>query len=162
MHNLNFDPASPLGLRIVEFFNRIKTEIEANDGSWDGGDVVEALGVWFEELGIDADGDAIAAASAVPIPLQDCRGHHDCTTVYRAGDRSVPFGTYKTRAAAQDHAEDHAITVLGADSCHWEPSEPELDQEQVLYVHYGRAKCGTSITVTPIRVEERYDPDADM
>lgn len=27
--------------------------IEANDGEWDGGDTVEALGAWFERLGID-------------------------------------------------------------------------------------------------------------
>ncbi|MFF2620112.1 hypothetical protein [Kitasatospora sp. NPDC058046] len=73
MHQLNFDPQSALGAQVVRLFNRIKTEIENRDGSWDGGDVVNELGPWLGDLGIDITGDAIvpdaAAAGVTPRTL---------------------------------------------------------------------------------------------
>uniref|UniRef100_UPI002F90C54B hypothetical protein n=1 Tax=Kitasatospora sp. NBC_01519 TaxID=2903576 RepID=UPI002F90C54B len=64
MHKLTFDPQSALGAQVVNLFNHLKTDVEDNDGSWDGGDVVDALTRWLGELGIDIDGDAIVADTA--------------------------------------------------------------------------------------------------
>ncbi|MER7671277.1 hypothetical protein ABTY61_22810 [Kitasatospora sp. NPDC096128] len=94
MHDLKFDPASPLGAKIAGLFNQIKTDIEEDDGSWPGGDVVDALDRWFGELGIDVEDDVIATnATADASPAVDLTteaiedededdGHHDCLGVH--------------------------------------------------------------------------------
>lgn len=52
---------------ILDLFRRMK-ELEDCEGSWNGGDVVEALCEWFTEYGIDVDADEVAAAQALRLP----------------------------------------------------------------------------------------------
>ncbi|MGW4527802.1 hypothetical protein [Amycolatopsis sp. NPDC004378] len=52
---------------VLDLFGRMK-DLEEGDGSWNGGDVVEALCEWFAEFGIDVDADEVAAAASLRLP----------------------------------------------------------------------------------------------
>ncbi|MFI6029492.1 hypothetical protein [Amycolatopsis magusensis] len=52
---------------VLELFGRMK-DLEDSDGSWNGGDTVEALCEWFTQFGIDVDADQLAAARALRVP----------------------------------------------------------------------------------------------
>ncbi|MFE7530559.1 hypothetical protein ACFU7Y_33315 [Kitasatospora sp. NPDC057542] len=82
MHKLNFDPQSALGAQVVRLFNRIKTEIENSDGSWNGGDVVDALTPWLGDLGIDILGDAIVPDTAAADTTAGAEPPSGCTVRY--------------------------------------------------------------------------------
>ncbi|MEU1371983.1 hypothetical protein ABZ454_38730 [Streptomyces sp. NPDC005803] len=62
-HALKFDPSTAEGARIVALYNKIKAEIEDDEGGWDGADIVDALCEWFTGLGVDVspDGELISA-----------------------------------------------------------------------------------------------------
>ncbi|MFD4397228.1 hypothetical protein [Kitasatospora sp. NPDC058478] len=80
---------------------------------------------------------------------------------YRAGNRSLPLGTYTNPAAARQHAEDYARYRLAADSTRWEPADADPDQEQSLYIGHDGHESFTAITVTPVEVRDTYDPEAE-
>jgi hypothetical protein len=61
-HKLKFDTTSPEGAEIVDLFNGIKTNIEDDEGGWNGADIVDALCEWFTDLGIDV------SQTSKPIP----------------------------------------------------------------------------------------------
>ncbi|MEV0452840.1 hypothetical protein [Streptomyces sp. NPDC050600] len=66
-HRLQFDPATPEGEAIVVLFNLIKAD-EDPGGSWNGGDVVDTLGYWFGDLGVDIDAGPISTMSRDEAP----------------------------------------------------------------------------------------------
>ncbi|MFF2618535.1 hypothetical protein [Kitasatospora sp. NPDC058046] len=81
--------------------------------------------------------------------------------VYRVGTPAVPLGTYSTRAAARQHAEDHVQAQFRTPPTRWEPEDPEPDQGQTLYVLDASSEIATAFTVTPVTVQNAYDPEAD-
>jgi hypothetical protein len=54
---------------VVDLFARIKA-IEQRTGDWRGGDVVDVLGAWFTEFGIDIDADEVTAATVLRVPAR--------------------------------------------------------------------------------------------
>ncbi|WP_370973948.1 hypothetical protein [Amycolatopsis sp. cg9] len=52
---------------VLALFGRLK-RLERGDGSWEGGDTVQALDAWFAEFGINIDADEVTAAQALRVP----------------------------------------------------------------------------------------------
>lgn len=52
-HAPKFDTTTPEGQAIVALYNDIRTNIQDDEGGWNGADTVDALTDWFTDLGID-------------------------------------------------------------------------------------------------------------
>jgi hypothetical protein len=81
-HNITTDE-SPAGMAVRDLYRTIREDIEESDGSWNGGDVVEALCGWFTRHGFDVDG---------PNPYQDeeydhSRAKEDARNEWLDGDK---------------------------------------------------------------------------
>ncbi|MCX4515908.1 hypothetical protein OHA27_37965 [Streptomyces sp. NBC_01619] len=48
------DLSTPEGLHIADLHNRIRNTFEGSDG-WNGGDLVDLVEAWFDELGMPTD-----------------------------------------------------------------------------------------------------------
>ena len=103
---------------VVDLFARIKA-IERHTGEWGGGDVVNVLGAWFTEFGIDIAADEVAAATVVRVPA---RLAHDliaptlddtCLIVHVRTEASdpLPRALPHLRALTADLGENAATSV---------------------------------------------------
>lgn len=94
-HTPTVDLTTDAGQAIVELFRSIKEDIEESDGSWSGGDTVQALTLWFMGLGID-----------VELPADDLPGVNPNHCRYCGAHLAEPHGSDCPDAVRLDHDDN--------------------------------------------------------
>ncbi|MFD7866984.1 hypothetical protein [Streptomyces sp. NPDC059783] len=151
---LNYDPKTPEGQAISRLFRACKSN-EDSDGSWNGGDIVTAVGDFFISLGIDINlgtyqVDAVPPQAVSPDAEPDTIAeilstHHEFTTnSYPTGNEGFfyaeadddPFAdhtllTFPTAPASRVRTAMSVLRATGYTAVEQAPTTPEAARRTV-------------------------------